>query len=62
MTFSEKVKFRRESLGYSQHKLAELVGVTTKIITGPDHAEITVAIAAPRIPSSGKPNAPKIRP
>ena len=34
MTFSEKVKFRRESLGYSQHKLAELVGVTTKIITG----------------------------
>ena len=34
MTFAEKVKFRRESLGLSQHKLSELVGVTPKIITG----------------------------
>ncbi|NLD87085.1 MAG: helix-turn-helix transcriptional regulator [Clostridiales bacterium] len=34
MTFSEKVKFRRESMGYSQRQLAELVGVTTKVITG----------------------------
>ena len=34
----------------------------SRISTGPSHDEMHVAIAAPCTPSSGRPNAPKIRP